>query len=181
MQNLKEQLAKECDISQEEVEKVLQFVDKRAQQIISEYWRKDPNCREPDDKEIRKAKRSFKEATGILFLTNYEQYSKEYVRGIGNLVSEAFKPGSVDTPKKCYYQHYDVEFITFCIRQYLTEKERIVLRLRYGMIDGRMRSYAKISRIDRTYSRQWLSTIAHKAERKLLFRWYEKEAKERKE
>ena len=177
----KEELAKEYDISVEEVEKVLQFVDERTQKILSGDWQKDENCQEPDGKEIRKAKRTFQEAIGVLFLTNYEQYPKNHVKAIGNLVAEAFKPGSATTPKESYYQHYDAEYITFCIGEYLTYKERRIIRLRYGMMDGRKRSYEKIAKIDHhTYSRQWVSSIAQKAERKLLFRYYQKEAEQRK-
>ena len=177
----KEELAKEYDISVEEVEKVLQFVSERTQEILSGDWQKDENCQRPDNKEIRNAKSTFQEAMGVLFLTNYEQYPKNHVKAIGNLVTEAFKPGSVTTPKESYYQHYDAEYITFCIGEYLTDKERRIICLRYGMMDGIKRSYEKTAKIDHhTYSRQWVRSIAQKAERKLLARYYQKEAEQRK-
>lgn len=180
MNRSKEQLAKKYKISEAECDKVLQYVSDKSRKILLKEWKENPEFEKPNDREVRVATEEFKDAKGILFLKNYENCTDTFIKGIGMMVSYVFKPHSINTPESHYYYHYDAEYIKFCIEEYLTERERVILRARYGLEDGQKRTIEQIRKMGFAYSRQWVGSILYHAERVLLGRYYEKEAKDRK-
>ena len=103
---------------------------------------------------------------------NYEGCSEEKVLGIAELVFEAFCRGNVSNIPTSEEKAYDVKYLEKCIEEKLTAFESNLLFLRYGLDDGRKKTFTEVgSRI--RFTRQWTAESVHIAERKLLYWWHQ--------
>ena len=178
MHNNKKQLAEKYHILEEGVDQILQFVSEKNRNILLREWEQNTDFPKPTAKEIRDAEKEFRESSIILSMKNCSLYSNSYVMAIGRLIHSIFKPHGYNVPGDYYYQHYDVRYITFCIERYLTETERIILCERYGVIDGRTKTFEQIKKLGFVYSKQWIASILHQAEEQLRILYHLKEANE---
>lgn len=171
-------LQSKYQIFEEELDKVLSFITPETRQILLKEWRQNPNIPRPTRKEASDAEKEFKDALGILYLRNYENFDPQYTKAIGIMIMHCFYMNSAWVERRLI-QHYDAEYIVLCIKTYLTDKERRVIEARYGLDDGRKKTIEQVRKVTNMhYTRQWIHSLLYQAERKICCRIYAKQKKE---